>query len=63
MVKNKKGSELSMSTIVIIIILIIVLVVVVLIFTGGMKGISTSIWDKIKSALGLWNASEVRPLR
>ncbi|MEM4703136.1 MAG: hypothetical protein QXP53_01490 [Candidatus Pacearchaeota archaeon] len=60
---QKKGAELSINTIVIIIILIIVLVVVVLIFTGAMKGITGDIWSKIKNALGLWNSSELKPLK
>jgi hypothetical protein len=60
--RDKKGVELSMNTLVIIIILIIVLVVMILIFTGSMKGIESSLWVKIKNALGLWNASEMKPL-
>lgn len=58
---QKKGAELSINTIIILILLIIALVVLVLIFTGAMKGISSSIWTKIKNALGLWNASEIKP--
>ncbi|MCS7134287.1 MAG: hypothetical protein NZ889_00285 [Candidatus Pacearchaeota archaeon] len=60
---KKKGVELSINTIVIIILLLIVLVILVLILTGAMKDISSSIWTKIKNALGLWNASQVKPLQ
>ena len=48
---DKKGVELSMSTVVILAILLIVLIIIVLIFTGGMedfvtklKGIRAEIW-------------------
>ncbi|MEM4641264.1 MAG: hypothetical protein QXW65_01980 [Candidatus Pacearchaeota archaeon] len=58
---QKQGAELSINTIIVIILLIIALVILVLIFTGNMKDISSNIWSKIKSALGLWNASEIKP--
>ncbi|UCD21148.1 MAG: hypothetical protein JSW08_01215 [archaeon] len=61
MLKNKKGAELSINTVIIIIILLIALVILVLIFTGGMKSISSTIWDKIKSAITLWDAAGVNP--
>jgi len=57
---SKKKANLSINTIVIIILLVIVLVVLVLILTGGMKSISGTLWQKIKSALNLWNASDVK---
>jgi hypothetical protein len=63
MFKPKKRAELSINTIVILIILIVVLVVVILIFTGAMKGISSGLWDKIKSVLTIFKASDIQPVQ
>ncbi len=55
---SKRGVELSVNTIVIVILCIIVLVVLVLIFTGAFGKFGGDILYKIKSALGMLNATQ-----
>lgn len=59
--RNKKGVELSINTIIIIILAIIVLIVIILILTGTMKNVIAEITSKIRYAFGLWNASQIKP--
>ena len=57
---NKRAAELSISTIVLIIIAVIVLIVVVWFFTTTTgKQIFPAIGQRLKEALGLWNATKL----
>jgi hypothetical protein len=58
--RNKKGVELSINTIIIIILAVIALVVLILILTGTMKNVIVEITSKLRYAFGLWNASQVK---
>lgn len=59
--RNKKGVELSINTIIILILALIALVVTLLIFSGSMRQIISSISSKIGSVFGLWNSSQIKP--
>ncbi|MEM2933026.1 MAG: hypothetical protein QW622_02355 [Candidatus Pacearchaeota archaeon] len=54
---NKKAQELNIKLLVVIIIALLVLVISVVFFSSGIKEIFSSLMNKIKIALGLWNAS------
>ena len=58
--KNKKGIELSINTIIIIILALIALIVIVFIFSGAMRQVASNLMIKLKNALGLWNASQIK---
>jgi hypothetical protein len=53
--KNKKGVEINITTIIILVLAILVLVIVALYFTGGMK----TLWDRIKGANTVYNENDV----
>ena len=55
---NRKGVELSINTIVIVILVLIVLIVVLFIFSGAMRDFASNILAKLKTATGLWNATQ-----
>lgn len=57
--RNKRGAELPMSTIIVVILVILVLVIVAAAFTGGMK----TMFDKIKALFGVYSAADVEAAR
>lgn len=57
--KNKRGAELSVNTLVIVILAVLVLLIVSLIFSSAMRQIFVDIFNMIKNVLGLWQASGV----
>jgi len=59
--RNKKGVELSINTIIIIILAIIVLVVTIFIFSSSMRQVMADLMSKIKMGFGLWNSSQIKP--
>lgn len=56
---RNKNAALSIETIVIIILAVLVLLVVIFIFSSTMRQLFTGIFDKVKSVLGLWEASGI----
>jgi len=56
---NKRGAELPITTIIIVILAILVLVIVAASFTGGMK----TMFEKIKSFLGVYSAADEEAAR
>jgi len=58
---NKKGVELSINTIIIVILAILALIVILFIFSGAMREFAVSLFAKLKNALGLWDASKIKP--
>jgi len=57
--KDKKAVSLSIETLVIIIVGVIALIIVLLIFSSGMRQVFADIFEKIRSALGLWKSAGV----
>ncbi len=57
---NKKGVELSINTIIIIILAILVLIVILFIFSGAMRDFAANLFAKLKTALGLWNSTQIQ---
>ena len=57
--KDKKGIEMNITTIIVVILAILVLVILSLYFTGGMK----TLWEKIKGVGGTWNTADVNAAR
>ncbi len=53
--KNKKGIEINIATIIILVLAILVLVILSLYFTGGMK----SLWDRIKGTNTIYNNNDI----
>lgn len=52
--KNKKGVEINITTIIILVLAILVLVILALYFTGGMK----SLWDQIRGTGSIYNSND-----
>ncbi len=57
---NKRGVELGINTIIIIILTIIVLIVLLLIFSEAMRDFTADLFTKLKNALNLWNATQIK---
>jgi len=53
--KNKKGVEINITTIIILVLAILVLVIIALYFTGGMK----TLWDRIKGTNTIYNENDI----
>lgn len=53
--KNKKGVEINITTIIILVLAILVLVILALYFTGGMK----SLWDQIRGKSSVYNSDDI----
>jgi hypothetical protein len=53
--KNKRGIELNISTIIILVLAILVLVIIALYFTGGLK----TLWDRIRGVNTVFNPQDV----
>lgn len=58
---NKKGAELQINTLITIILAILVLVILVFIFSSSARHFASTIFMKLKVAMGLINASQVSP--
>jgi hypothetical protein len=54
MLKQKRGMELTTSTIIIIVLALFVLVIIILFATGAFGNIGSQIIGKIKWAFGIW---------
>jgi hypothetical protein len=54
MFKQKRGTELTTSTIIILVLAVLVLVLIVLFATGAFGSLGSQIMGKIKWAFGLW---------
>jgi len=57
--RNRKGAEINITTIIVIILAVLVLVILALYFTGGMK----SLWQKITGVKGSWDETDVENAR
>ena len=53
--KNKKGVEINITTIIILVLAILVLVVLALFFTGGMK----TLWERITGVNTIYNENDI----
>lgn len=58
---DKKGAELSINTLIIVILAVVVLVILLFIFSSASREFAANIFAKLKTALGLWNATEIKP--
>lgn len=58
---DKKGAELSINTIIVIILALLVLVVTIFIFSSAARQFAANIFAKLKTALGIWNATQPKP--
>ena len=56
---EKRGTELSMSTIVVIILALLVLIVVLIIFWGPARSFFTTVGNQMKNALNLFDSIKV----
>lgn len=58
---NKKGAELSINTLIIIIIAVICLVILLFIFSGAARTFASTIFARLKQAIGFWDAAQIQP--
>ena len=54
MLNQKKGMELTTSTIIILVLVVLVLVILIMILTGAFGDFGKQIIGKIKWAFGIW---------